>query len=1278
MKTNFKIFLFALLFFILTPLITKAGVWEQSSQADFERGIVTGDLIIADNEIKIPEGIIYENAEDENIDGWDVFTSNPSGEIINIFDPDRSSRVINFLSDDPTNPFNTGYTYGSSLGNSLSTLQWKMKANSTRTAFYLVTTTDLGTRVFHYSPNVVTRQDRIYLRNDLDDVIANNNWHTITRNLTDDLHAFEPDNNITNIRYVAVRGNISVDDIYFLPNINSTYISPVLDLGESKLANFGRIIWEEEVPENTSLTLQSRTSNDSTTWSEWSREYDNSTGEEIDSTPQRYLQYRVNLNNNNNVEAIPKLRKTLIEYNRVPNTTTNLLPANDRRLANTDNLTWNSASDPDPEDSITYTLELDNNSDFTSLDSVTSRIDNTEIAVNQLENFTNLEDDIRYYWRIKTVDSQNNQSNYTSEEKFFILDKENQTPNSPDSGFNPSQGGIVKTQKPTIYWSAASDPDRADSKDKLSYIIQIDENNKFNSANIYTTEANKTNLTLPKNLEDNTHYFYRIKTKDDEDLESIWSETQNFIIATGKNPIISVSKTVGINKDNNDQSNILLGFVNSHFNLTNLEYIYWIIIILIITIAFFFLNKNILFNYILAPSYNKKNYNKKKNNGYLARTIRSMDGVNNTKKVATEVKGSRTKTVIAVIIIIGIIALTFAGIYYYNDNPSPYKDDGKNVQVGDELVYRIDFKNEGRSQASNFNIIDTVPEGTSYIENSTNINGNFQSDTKDDDLVYLDSNKINFEFGIIEEKSSGCVSFKTKVNNVPKNHKIENTANVVFSESDGIQNTNKTINYIEDAPSNISKIDGNVWLDSNNNKTKDENEYGIEDISITLYEDKNNDNYLSEDDNSHIAQAKTDINGNYLLENIIPGNYFIKIDPENISENTSITTNNNPQLIAITEVKEYSDINFGISSSDEIIIEEENNIPKGKISGIVWADNNEDMNKDLGEIGINNVNLKLYEDNNNNNTLEFDQDSHVSLHKTDSNGKYEISGLSPKTYLILIEEKTLPSEEFRLTTPTNPIVAKLENENQEYENANFGYYIEGAIEEEIGSNSTTEEEYNGAPNIITSEDDYNKSDTIGFTPVEVSEEDKQGKIAPPTLTHLGPVEIKDYKNKYSMSTDENLILKGKTGSNFKVTIYIHSQLNLKTVTSANQEGLWEMVVNTKLFEAGEHSVYAQSEDIDGNLSAKVEIAHFNVNKEEKITEQFNYWIALAGLGIIAATIILTTWIKEKGGNKLSKPKNKSKPKKSVKKKTKKTKKKPTKKSTTKAKPKSKRRKIKVK
>ena len=41
--------------------------------------------------------ITYEDAEDETINGWEIYDNEPTGaEIINVFDEERQSRIIQF------------------------------------------------------------------------------------------------------------------------------------------------------------------------------------------------------------------------------------------------------------------------------------------------------------------------------------------------------------------------------------------------------------------------------------------------------------------------------------------------------------------------------------------------------------------------------------------------------------------------------------------------------------------------------------------------------------------------------------------------------------------------------------------------------------------------------------------------------------------------------------------------------------------------------------------------------------------------------------------------------------------------------------------------------------------------------------------------------------------------------------------------------------------------------------------------------------------------------
>lgn len=1227
----------------LSPNLTKAGAWEQSTQEDFEKGILDSGLEIKDGEVKPISTKVYEDAEDGETNGWFVYDNDPPGTISNVYDNELKSKVIEVTNNKPDDVIQTGYWFKFvHIHKGPFTIQWKIKS-SYDYKVYIVTYTADGFRYMMYNSG----EGREYKSENYDIYYLGNTykgkWETITRNLENDLHKLEPDNEIKYIGGFIIRGIARVDDIQFYSG-PSVYTSPILDLGENKVASFDTITWEGNTPQGAKLTLQTRSSSDGQNWSDWSKEYINSTGEKIQSPPNRYLQYRANFDTNNTANN-PSLKEVNIEYNRFPLTPTNLSPENEKQLSNKDKLKWQKAIDPDPEDTITYTLEIDDHPEFKSIDSVTTNIQATEIEIDDLNNFDKFKDDTKYFWRIKAVDNHNASSGYTSGENNFILDKINLPPNPPQSGFNPSQGGTVKTQTPTIYWDSGSDPDPNDAPNKLSYIIQIDENNKFDSAYLYSVKPGVTQFTIPDTLEDNTRYYYRIKTKDDEGAESGWSAVQNFIIATGKNPVISVAKTVGINVDKKTKgSSLLLG--NLKLNLKRpIVFNYWLAFLLIFITFLFFKRKAVFPFFRLVPLKETDFLLFKKGNDQFHSPIISFNPKTSSLKskhhknyknnggTITKTKGGKTKTIITTLLL-GGIAIVAAGIYYYQTHPSPYKDDGKDVQIGDELTYRIDFKNSGETKATNFNIVDSIPQGTVYVENSSTVNGEKQTDAEDSDYLGFTSNELKFKLKEILPKTSGYVTFKVKVNSRPENNKITNSANVFFDESDGLQVTNQTTNYIKEG-GEVSvlggRIKGIVWNDINGNQKKDEDENGIGEITIKLYEDSNGDNKLDVANDAFVKETKTGSNGGYEFTNISANTYFIQLDETTLPSDSVVTTENNPQILTVEKNQEYTGVNFGVSLAEDSLIVSG---PTGSIKGLVWNDSNRNGLKDPQEAGLENINIKLFEDTNSSGNLEEDSDFFVVSKKTDANGNYDFTGLSSRDYLVQVDENTVPSN-YQLTTESNPRFVKLESDSQEYSDVNFGYALGERGEKEVGVKevetiSSLPVSMGGPPSIIKTPEDENKSNTVSITPIKVSAEDKEGKVKPPVLTHIGSAEVGNFDKKFSVPLDKDLVFRGKAGSNFTVIIFIYSDLSLKSVTTADKDGIWEFVVNSKFFEAGEHRVFAQAKDLEGNLSKKVEIARFKINKEKAAKKGYIfYWVALVVLFIIAFALGVLTWIKGK-------------------------------------------------
>ncbi len=211
-----------------------------------------------------------------------------------------------------------------------------------------------------------------------------------------------------------------------------------------------------------------------------------------------------------------------------------------------------------------------------------------------------------------------------------------------------------------------------------------------------------------------------------------------------------------------------------------------------------------------------------------------------------------------------------------------------------------------------------------------------------------------------------------------------------------------------------------VWNDTNYNGLQDANEEGIPDVKLLLYDKSNN----------LIAQTTSSITGEYLFQNIVAGTYYIKIDlPQTylVSKSngvdqdlnndflTSLSTNNFDVLLGIDK----TDIDAGLVKSLEL-------------GDFVWEDTNYNGFQDLGEKGIADVVVYLYDENN---TLI---DSTITIF----GGGYKFKGVPATVYKIVFKTNAefLPTKRDLVNTNFNSDVdangstdfIDFENTNQEF------------------------------------------------------------------------------------------------------------------------------------------------------------------------------------------------------------------------------------------------------
>ena len=181
-----------------------------------------------------------------------------------------------------------------------------------------------------------------------------------------------------------------------------------------------------------------------------------------------------------------------------------------------------------------------------------------------------------------------------------------------------------------------------------------------------------------------------------------------------------------------------------------------------------------------------------------------------------------------------------------------------------------------------------------------------------------------------------------------------------------------------------------VWFDNDHNGQQDTGEPGVREVIVNLYD--SNDNLIGKD--------TTDANGGYLFDNLPPGSYYVIFDVSSLPANYSPTLSNNgpdmtdsdgdftgrTQAVTLAMGDTDLDLDFGIEPDP------------ASVGDFVWFD--EDMNgqQDMGEMGVPDVHVYLYDAD----------DNLIGKDTTDANGNYLFTGLDPDDYYVVFDVNTLP------------------------------------------------------------------------------------------------------------------------------------------------------------------------------------------------------------------------------------------------------------------------------
>lgn len=188
---------------------------------------------------------------------------------------------------------------------------------------------------------------------------------------------------------------------------------------------------------------------------------------------------------------------------------------------------------------------------------------------------------------------------------------------------------------------------------------------------------------------------------------------------------------------------------------------------------------------------------------------------------------------------------------------------------------------------------------------------------------------------------------------------------------------------------NVVSLGDKVWLDSNHDGIQDVGETGVRDVNVTIHSETND----------FSKSVLTDENGNYLFTHLSAGEYSVEF--KDVPYGYLITqkdVNNNENDLNDSDV--FVNADEKLVTEGTLLTPGENDLSwdmgiyktvclpgKAVLGNLVWEDFNKNGIQDIGERGVANVEVVLFNN---------DTDEKVAEAVTDGNGLYEFAHIDPE------------------------------------------------------------------------------------------------------------------------------------------------------------------------------------------------------------------------------------------------------------------------------------------
>ncbi|MEM7130419.1 MAG: SdrD B-like domain-containing protein, partial [Chloroflexota bacterium] len=201
----------------------------------------------------------------------------------------------------------------------------------------------------------------------------------------------------------------------------------------------------------------------------------------------------------------------------------------------------------------------------------------------------------------------------------------------------------------------------------------------------------------------------------------------------------------------------------------------------------------------------------------------------------------------------------------------------------------------------------------------------------------------------------------------------------------------------------LVSVGDKVWFDNDADGQQDAGEPGVPNVTVTLYQADGTATGLTE---------TTDANGNYLFENLEPGDYYVVFDPASLPANHIITTQDAAGVDNLFDsdadptTGQTSPSGF-IPSGEAYLGLDMGIIGPVSIGNRVWYDTDRDGLQDDDETqGVANVTVRVYTFDG---QLVVDLDGNpVGEIQTDDQGNYMFENLPPGAYMVEFDVSTVP------------------------------------------------------------------------------------------------------------------------------------------------------------------------------------------------------------------------------------------------------------------------------